>query len=162
MLGRRQCQESGCSAHIRRDNTHGRCRKHRGSAPKFREWVRYYSKINRQKIRGYEKKYLNADPLRVRNRNLRRTFGITHTDYISLLNAQHGGCAICGRTDSGSKNSPWLFVDHCHTTGKIRGLLCHGCNAGLGSFQENPARLDQAIMYLENTSNRGSNKDRTK
>jgi hypothetical protein len=42
-----------------------------------------------------------------------------------------------------------LAVDHCHTTGKVRGLLCSTCNTALGSFQDNPAYLKAAIHYLE-------------
>lgn len=59
-----------------------------------------------------------------------------------MVAAQNRQCAICG--DVPEK----LFVDHCHSSGKVRELLCHGCNAALGLMREDPARLVRAIQYI--------------
>lgn len=64
--------------------------------------------------------------------------------YDQLLAKQGGKCAICGEEANGNR----LAVDHNHETGEIRGLLCHQCNTGLGSFRDNPQLLKQAIAYL--------------
>ena len=66
---------------------------------------------------------------------------MTLEQYDAILALQNGGCAICARTDN-------LNVDHDHTTGSIRGLLCHGCNVGLGHFRDQTAHLEAAIRYL--------------
>jgi hypothetical protein len=61
-----------------------------------------------------------------------------------MLARQHGACAICKRI-----SSKRLCVDHCHATDKVRGLLCWGCNIGLGNFADDPSRLREAAAYLE-------------
>jgi hypothetical protein len=81
-------------------------------------------------------------------RNLKRQYGIDWETYLGLLEKQNGSCAICNRTDSGSHCSQRLFVDHCHVTGKVRGLLCHHCNSALGLFQDSPTLLQTAIDYV--------------
>ena len=58
-----------------------------------------------------------------------------------------GVCAICG-TDGGEYEKG-LHLDHCHTSGKIRGVLCHGCNIGLGSFKDNVSFMEKAVEYLK-------------
>ena len=88
---------------------------------------------------------------------LKRKFGITPEDYESMLESQGGGCAICGRLDGlhscGDKGTTYygsrFAIDHCHETGVIRGLLCMNCNTALGCFQDNIARLEKAIEYLQ-------------
>ena len=81
--------------------------------------------------------------------NLKRTYGITHEDYDRMLAEQGGGCAICGSTTPRTKRSEYLYVDHCHGTGAVRGLLCGPCNSGIGSLGDNIGRLEAAILYLK-------------
>jgi hypothetical protein len=73
--------------------------------------------------------------------------GITLDEYNAILASQEGGCAICG----GPQVAPHkhLCVDHCHATGKIRGLLCSPCNKSLGLFRDNPDTLRAAAQYIE-------------
>lgn len=75
---------------------------------------------------------------------LRQQFGITLDDYNVMLEAQGGVCAICGNIDPVRS----LAVDHCHETGKVRGLLCRDCNQGLGLYRDNITRLHKAAEYL--------------
>ncbi len=78
------------------------------------------------------------------NSYLKSEYGITIKDYFSILNEQNECCAICGnRTDAKR-----LAVDHCHKTGKVRGLLCSNCNLGLGCFKDDKNNLKKAIDYL--------------
>lgn len=73
-------------------------------------------------------------------------YGITLEEYEELLAKQYGKCAICaGHSIAGRK----LSVDHDHTTGKVRGLLCVNCNAALGQFRESREVLLKAYKYLE-------------
>lgn len=83
-----------------------------------------------------------------RNGHLRRKYGLSTEAFAILLIKQNGGCAICGTTDWGSDSSP--CVDHDHTTGEVRGLLCRKCNVGIGQLRDNPALLANAMRYLEN------------
>ncbi len=80
-----------------------------------------------------------------RNAHLRREFGITTEHYEQLLNTQKGVCAICKE----SKQYKLLAVDHDHTTGIIRGILCENCNRALGMFKDDENRLQNAIEYLK-------------
>jgi hypothetical protein len=82
---------------------------------------------------------------RQRSYNLRINYGLTTAEYDSLLEEQGGGCAICSGTDSERR----LAVDHCHDTGKVRGLLCTACNVSLGRFKDDPELLVSAAIYLE-------------
>lgn len=79
-----------------------------------------------------------------RRYDLKRGYGMTHEDYDALLYRQNLGCAICGRRPE--KRA--LAVDHCHETGRVRGLLCHKCNPGIGIFCDDPALLLKAADYL--------------
>lgn len=73
----------------------------------------------------------------------KRLYGITRKQYEEMVMAQCGLCAICGNSDI----KP-LSVDHCHETGKVRALLCHPCNVGLGLFKDDVSRLENARAYL--------------
>lgn len=77
---------------------------------------------------------------------LKSRYGITEQDYLDLFNAQKGCCAICGVDYSNSKRN--LDVDHDHTTGVVRGLLCNNCNRGIGHLQDSPVILKRALDYI--------------
>jgi hypothetical protein len=80
--------------------------------------------------------------------HIRKTLGIEPQDYEKLFSEQNGKCAVCG-TDNPGGNRKRFCVDHCHTTGKIRGLLCVSCNSGLGYFKDNMELLSNAATYLK-------------
>lgn len=77
-----------------------------------------------------------------------RKYGITKDDYLKMLEAQDGLCALCRKPP----NKKGLALDHNHKTGKARSLLCDLCNTGLGLFTEDPALLRRAAEYLEQYS----------
>ena len=82
-----------------------------------------------------------------REANYLARYGITIEQYDAMLTAQGGGCAVCQITPD---RSPKRFhVDHCHETGRVRGILCFACNSGLGAFSDNPDRMRRAATYLE-------------
>lgn len=72
-------------------------------------------------------------------------YGLTHEKFNALFDFQNGLCRICQR------ELDKFAIDHNHTTGLVRGLLCVPCNTGLGYFRDNPARFDNAASYLRNT-----------
>jgi len=78
-----------------------------------------------------------------RGAELRRFYGMSLADYDAKLSAQHGGCAMCGRKFKRS-----LCVDHCHKTGLLRGLLCTGCNVGIGNLGDDWRFLFKSAVYL--------------
>jgi hypothetical protein len=82
-----------------------------------------------------------------RDKHLRNRFGISLEQYQSMLVGQDYRCAICGSKDSFGK-SPHFVVDHDHSTGKIRSLLCNKCNVGIGMLGDDPKRLEDAAAYL--------------
>lgn len=79
---------------------------------------------------------------------IKREFGLTKAQYEQMLQAQGNGCAICGRAPEGSYPG-MLHVDHCHETGRVRGLLCQVCNLTLGKFRDDPALFRRIADYLE-------------
>jgi Recombination endonuclease VII len=86
----------------------------------------------------------NKDECNARRRAKRyKGYGISDEDYQALLARQGGLCGICRK-----KKRP-LCVDHCHVTGKVRGLLCHKCNLGLGHYDDDPVLTRAATAYLE-------------
>lgn len=85
-------------------------------------------------------------------RSRKYVYGITDLEYRALLEKQHGKCAVCGNGETQMGNGGKvrnLGVDHCHDTGKIRGLLCHNCNVAIGHAQDDPALLRRMAAYLE-------------
>jgi hypothetical protein len=86
-----------------------------------------------------------------RQYDLMKSYGITVDEYNKLLESQSGVCSICKTTKPSSDASRKKFfsVDHCHHTGKIRGLLCDCCNRALGLFKDNAEVMKEAIKYLE-------------
>src|SRR5258708_8395225 len=87
-------------------------------------------------------------PEQIRTWRLRTAYGISLSDYDRMLEAQDGGCAVCG--DPGELSARGvLHVDHCHQTGRIRGLLCSNCNRAMGQFPDDPVLLRRAASYIE-------------
>lgn len=84
----------------------------------------------------------------LRKAQLKSFYGITPEIYSDLFDLQNGVCAICGSDESESMREH-LCVDHDHSTGVVRGLLCHSCNIGLGKFKDDSELLKKAIIYLQ-------------
>lgn len=83
--------------------------------------------------------------LRERAGHLMRKYGMTIEQYDAMLAAQGGGCFICGRPP---REDISLHVDHDHSTGKVRGILCFCCNNALADFQDDPTLLRKAACYV--------------
>ena len=86
-----------------------------------------------------------------RNAAFKRRYGITLEQYEQMVKDQNNQCLICERQPDGygAPQSRVLSVDHCHTSGKIRGLLCHRCNTALGALREDTDIIKKALAYIE-------------
>lgn len=105
--------------------------------------------VKREKKNTQAREWARANKHKAFERSCLTKFGLTLADYDSMLAAQGGGCACCGRRIN--KSGRRLGVDHNHETGVVRGILCHHCNAGIGHFADDPDLLRLAIDYLERT-----------
>lgn len=84
-----------------------------------------------------------------REQQVLKTYGLTMVQYQNYFDAARGVCGLCGKTPIRSSN---LELDHCHKTGKVRGVLCGSCNKGLGFLQDNPDLLRRAAIWIEQHS----------
>lgn len=132
---------------------------------KKKEYQKEYYLRNKEKLKEYrtnwyyENRELGIERSRIwaeKNRDRRKhnilksSHNITLEDYNKMFENQDGCCKICGRHQSILKKP--LFVDHCHTTGKIRGLLCGSCNSSLGFAKDDIRILENMIKYLQDAS----------
>lgn len=90
-------------------------------------------------------------PAYSRTASLRNRYGLSNSEYDQMVSAQNNKCLICGEEPRKTKAfQTWrLHIDHCHKTKKIRGLLCHLCNRGIGLFRERIDLLEKALAYLK-------------
>lgn len=91
-----------------------------------------WQKENRHKLKGYR---------------LKKQFNMSNSDFDTLLKAQDHKCLICNAHES--QIDTVMCIDHCHSTGKIRGLLCRSCNLAIGLLKDNIPALKRAIDYLD-------------
>jgi hypothetical protein len=91
-----------------------------------------------------------------RQRKLKK-YGITAEQYEEERIKQNYSCLLCGAHENTQRHNK-LHIDHCHTTGKYRGLLCSNCNLGLGKFSDNVEVLERAAKYVYENSARYRNK----
>lgn len=106
----------------------------------------YLEKQEHLQLKGRKLNGVSSKSFRRRERNLAKKYGITIEKYHEMLNSQGGVCKICGKPEERFQGS--LAVDHCHSTGKIRGLLCGKCNTMLGQADDSVEILQAAIDYL--------------
>lgn len=101
-----------------------------------------------QATNGYDKAYARRQRYK-----FKKSYGISLEDYELLQIQQNNSCAICKMPETKfNKRLNCFFklsVDHDHLTGKVRGLLCHNCNAGIGNLRDNISLLENAVSYLK-------------
>jgi len=117
---------------------------------KVREWC----KKNPDKSKEYRARWLAKHPgarEQVSHKSKLKQYGLTPEDYTRLLILQAASCKICG---THQMVIPYkLCVDHCHKTGKVRGLLCRECNHAIGLLKDDAFRADCAAQYLRGSQN---------
>ncbi len=112
------------------------------------EYKAHLAKIARDKRKENPEKFRE----KVWRSRLKTQYNLTEEEYINILHKQKSCCAICKKkiaTLKGKRGG--LNIDHCHKTGKVRGLLCTTCNTALGKFKDNTEYLQNAINYLLET-----------
>jgi len=114
----------------------------RRQAPDWAEKKRTWASSSREARRAWNSHSVEAR----REARLRGKYNLSLADYDEMLTMQGGVCAICGSEPIPGQN---LHVDHNHMSGKVRALLCAGCNIGLGHLKESRNALLAAIEYLE-------------
>lgn len=130
---------------------------------KFRRTPEQQAKYNEERRKKYAecaetrdlarkkvKEWQQANPHKRKEHRILK-YGLTLDQFNQMLEAQGMKCAICGYSDMSNKNN-FPLVDHCHSTGKVRGLLCMNCNQALGKFKDSLDNLKAAIAYLSNQS----------
>lgn len=126
------------------DGTQGHCRQCKIKSKKVSIRTEEQKEANR---RGNRKRSDNSFNLYLIN-----TYNITYSKYKEILAEQKDVCKICGEDNSKSHNRR-LAVDHCHETGKIRGLLCDKCNRTVGLMEDNSKNATNAAKYLRRFEN---------
>lgn len=126
-----------------------------------KEATKIWKKNNPEKVKEHQRRsYLkHREKLLEYSRweNLKSTFGLSKEEYYSMLCTQKGCCLICGKHQSKFKRN--LAVDHCHTTGRVRGLLCTTCNSGLGIYEKYKEQYEEYLKnFGETFSQRYANK----
>jgi hypothetical protein len=117
---------------------------HQRNKDRARENHRRYVERNREKVLANKRDWYYREG---RKRDLMKLYGITQDEYDAILEAQNFHCALC-------KISEGLCVDHNHTTGEVRGILCYDCNRNFIGNNEDPEKYKRAAIYLEGRSNR--------
>lgn len=149
----------------RKDGLHPYCRKCRAverrnsrnaNPEKLREQSRQSYRKHKEKRAVTRQLFLSTEngQRKTKSWKMQGRYGITLDDYNDMRNEQRYCCAICGGHETevpkgnSKSNERALHVDHCHTTGIIRGLLCTNCNTMLGKVKDDIAVLQKAIDYL--------------
>lgn len=115
--------------------------------------AKYRSKPESKEVEKLQyKRWYQKNKERKRTQSRLSKYGLTADQYQSILDHQKGLCAICSRPPklkSSYNSTDGFVIDHCHVTGRVRGLLCVTCNTGLGNFEDSRDFLSSAIVYLE-------------
>ena len=123
-----------------------RLRRRRGTDPVYRQKRLAAAQVYREAHKEELNERRRRNPMTRRKQRLRWAYGISLEEYDAMLDRQGGVCAICKKKPDAGKA---LFVDHCHVTGMVRGLLCGKCNSVLAFGNDDPDILRAAIAYLQ-------------
>lgn len=145
------CKECG------RENARTWNRKHvEHCRARSKQWRQENPEVNRERKRLWSKAHpesrqcwYNKNKDRAREILRKSFYGITQKGFEALYSSQAGKCAICSAPIADGSGCRGLVIDHCHASGKVRGLLCARCNLGLGHFNDDPMRMRLAADYIE-------------
>ena len=116
-------------------------------------YMKEYRQNNKDQIAKQKKGYRDrpGNKEKVQKQHLKRKYDLTQEEYDKMLEQQNNKCVICGDYETNKRKGEIqsLSVDHCHKTGKIRGLLCNNCNLTLGYSKEDIYRLNKCIEFIK-------------
>jgi hypothetical protein len=119
----------------------------------YNQWLREDRKKDPEKYRQYERNSVNKYGItKIRRTEVLRIHGLTIEQHDKMIKLHENRCAICKKEETRKGRSGSitpLCIDHCHLSNKIRGLLCHDCNTGIGKFKDSIDFLVNAIEYLK-------------
>ena len=123
----------------------------RGSARKAykKEW----NEKNKERLAEQQRERVKANPEKYRqyfrNHRIKKVYSLSQQEYAEKVLQQDGKCAVCGSEPTMKWHGDWtLCIDHCHKTGKVRGLLCNACNRAIGLLGDDSERVGSAHRYL--------------
>lgn len=108
-----------------------------------------WREANKDKYNKSAREWGKNNPQKRYGSEIKRRYGCTLEQYNQMLIDQDGKCAVCGTLHNPAEKKGRLYVDHCHSSGKVRALLCGSCNSMLGYSKDDIAILEKAIEYLE-------------
>ncbi len=115
---------------------------------KKKEYARNYTKLHREEKRKFAREYRKRKPEVTLASMLKCNYNLTIDEYYKILSDQENKCKICDLFLDRSNKSKTPHLDHCHKTGKIRGILCHRCNLDIGVIEKENF-LEKALNYLK-------------
>lgn len=128
-----------------------RARNKEKNAEYQKEYNKEYRKKNLEKLNANNKKWREAnkeqDALVMLRARLKRKYNLSIEEYETLIESQNNSCKVCG-THAKNNIKGKLYIDHCHTTGKVRGLLCMKCNSALGLLNDDKTLVQKLFDYL--------------
>lgn len=144
------CRECAATYHQQRQVARGRRVRPRVQAPEGHKFCRRCETVkphsqwdrNSSASDGLSTRCKACRAVEGRAGHLKRQYGITPAQRDAMVASQHGLCVIC-------LAAPPVHVDHCHETGRVRGVLCFNCNSAIGKLGDDPGTLRRAIAYLE-------------
>lgn len=147
MTGMRDGHRHDCKA----CNLEAKRRKYLADPAVVKARVKRWQQANPERLNAYRRARRMEPGVKERERagHLKRKYGMTIEEYGAMLDAQGGGCFICSRPP---KDDSSLHVDHDHSTGRVRGILCFSCNNALADFQDDPSLLRKAASYVSTNS----------
>lgn len=116
------------------------------SRDRKKKWYKRQRELDSERISKLYSEYRLASLDKIRERHLKKKYGLDWNAFNKLKENQNNSCAICGAPFADYSETR---VDHCHESNKVRGILCHGCNVGLGYFYDNADALRRAADYLD-------------
>lgn len=124
------------------------------SIEQIRERRLYFNNLNKDKIRAYAKLHYSKNVKKVcdnsKARRINKNLGISYVQYNAVMQSLGNVCDICGTVEADGPHRKFC-LDHCHSTGQIRGILCNRCNTSIGKFEDSVALLESAILYLKSS-----------
>ncbi|MEW2577839.1 endonuclease VII domain-containing protein [Streptomyces syringium] len=144
------CKECAAEYHQERQKAKGRNVRPRMATPEGHKYCRRCGEIkphsdwdrNRTASDGLSTRCKACRAIEGRAGHLKRSYGTTEAERDEMIASQAGVCCIC-------LTAPAVHVDHCHGTGKVRGVLCFNCNSALGKLDDDMDVMRRAIAYLE-------------